>query len=80
MPLDNANWSYDSDAAWRDHCIGWENKISLWPRKCYYSNKILWLQRSYRGTAMWTGPGAPIFEYRWCDTKEFLFLRIKGII
>jgi len=29
---------------------------------------------------MITGPGETIFEYRWCNRKEFLFLKIKGTI
>jgi hypothetical protein len=29
---------------------------------------------------MLTGPGDPIFEYRWCERKEYLFLKIKGTI
>lgn len=61
-------------------CIGWEQKWSLWPRKCFYSNKSLWFKRAYKGTSMLTGPGEPIFEYRWVDSKQFLFLKIKGEI
>jgi hypothetical protein len=26
------------------------------------------------------GPGEPVFEYRWCDRKQFMFLKIKGVI
>jgi hypothetical protein len=29
---------------------------------------------------MITGPGEPIFEHRWCERKEYLFLKIKGAI
>jgi hypothetical protein len=31
-------------------------------------------------TAMITGPGEPIFEDRWVDNKEYIFLKIKGIL
>jgi hypothetical protein len=27
---------------------------------------------------MLTGPGDTIFEFRWVDPKEYLFLKIKG--
>ena len=59
-------------------CIGWERQWSLLPRRCFYSNKSVWLKRAYRGTSMLTGPGDTIFEYRWVDSKEYLFLKIKG--
>jgi hypothetical protein len=75
MPLDNS-----FDDAFKRRCIGWEMKISLLPRRCFYSNKLLWLGLAYKGTSMLTGPGEPIFEYRWVDKKEFLFQRIKGNI
>jgi hypothetical protein len=29
---------------------------------------------------MITGPGEPIFEDRWCEKREYLFLKIKGIV
>lgn len=59
-------------------CIGWEQQISFLPRKCFYSNKSLWLKRAYKGTSMLTGPGDPIFDYRWVDRKEYLLLQIGG--
>lgn len=67
------------DDDWFDrHCIGWEQKLSVWPRRCYYSNKLLWFKQAYMGTSVLTGPGDPIFEYRWVDPKQYLFLKIKG--
>ena len=62
------------------HCIGTELKLVLWPRKCYITNNILWFKNAYKQTAMWTGPGDPIFEYRWYDKNEFLLAKIKGIV
>lgn len=59
------------------HCIGKQLKISLWPRRCHLSGKSIWLKKSYRLTAMWTGPGDPIFEHRWHDVKEHLFWELK---
>jgi hypothetical protein len=32
------------------------------------------------GTSMLTGPGEPIFDHRWCERNEYLFLKIKGTI
>jgi hypothetical protein len=61
-------------------CIGWELCWSLLPRKCFYTNRSLWLKRAYMGTSMLTGPGDPIFDHRWIDQKEYIFLKIKGVI
>ena len=76
MPLDN---SFDDDA-FKRRCVGWRLRFSLWPRRCYYTGKLLWFTLSYKGTAMITGPGEPVFEHRWCERHEYLFLKIKGII
>lgn len=77
MPLDSLMWDNDS---FKRRCIGWSLEFSILPRKCYYTGKYQWLKYAYFGTAMVTGPGEPVFEYRWCDRKEYLFLKIKGVI
>jgi hypothetical protein len=77
MPLDNIMWS-NSD--FKRRCVGWELQFILWPRRCHYTGKILWLTNAYYGTAFVTGPGEPVFEHRWCERKEFLFQKIKGTI
>jgi hypothetical protein len=61
-------------------CIGWELRWSFLPRKCFYTKRLLWFKRAYMGTSMLTGPGDPIFDYRWIDQKEYIFLKIKGVI
>lgn len=77
MPLDSLLWNNE---AFNHHCIGWQLKFSFIPRRCYYTGKYLWFKKAYLGTSMFTGPGDPVFEHRWCDRKEYLFLKIKGII
>ena len=64
----------------KSRCIGWELRFSFFPRRCFYTGKYLWLKLAYRGTAMITGPGEPIFEDRWCEKREYLFLKIQGTI
>lgn len=83
MPMDSL--IYQPDLPWDDElfkrrCIGWELKLSIWPRRCHYTNKRIWLKTAYLGTALITGPGEPVFEYRWCDKNAFVFLKIKGTI
>jgi hypothetical protein len=58
----------------------WEYKFCLVPRKCAFSKKRIWFKSAYRAERIITGPGTPIFEYRWVDKNEFLIQRLKGII
>lgn len=61
-------------------CVGWHLQWCLLPRRCFYTNRSLWFKQAYMGVSMLTGPGEPIFDYRWVDSKEFLLLTIKGEI
>lgn len=69
-----------SDDVFNRRCLGWNLKFSIWPRRCFYTGKYLWLTWAYLGTAMITGPGDPVFEDRWCERHAYLFLKIKGTI
>ena len=62
----------------KHRCIGTQYKFTLWPRTCHLTGKTLWLKNVYKQTAMITGPGDPVFEYRWYDRNEFLTARLKG--
>jgi hypothetical protein len=78
MPLDTL--MNTPDEAFKRRCVGWSLEYSLLPRRCYYTGKYIWLTKAYKGTSMLTGPGEPIFEHRWCDREQYLFLKIKGTI
>lgn len=71
------NHNYDG---FKSHCIGTVLKFVLFPRKCHITHQWIWLEYAYRQTAMWTGPGDPVFENRWYNRTEFLIERIKGKI
>lgn len=58
--------------------IGRKRKLSFIPRRCYLSDKPLWLKRCEVVYCMVTGPGDPVYETFWCDPKEFLFYEIKN--
>jgi len=60
------------------HCVGATETISWLPRRCYESNRVLWLRKAIRRSAMWTGPGEPAWEHRWYHKHEYLKLKIKG--
>lgn len=77
MPMDSLMTSNED---FKRRCIGWQLKFSWFPRRCHYTGKNLWFKLAYEGTSLLTGPGDPIIEYRWCDKKEYLFLKIKNII
>ena len=71
------NQMYDG---FKDHCIGTQIKFVLWPKKCHITSRTIWLERAYKQTAMWTGPGDPAFEDRWYDKAEFIIQRLKGTV
>jgi len=81
MPLDSLGHRQESsDEAFKRRCIGWELKYSFIPKRCSYTGKWLWFTLAYQGVSMLTGPGDPIFDVRWCERHEYLFLKIKGVI
>lgn len=55
-----------------------EYTFILFPRKCHFTNKWLWLKFAYKQTAVYTGPGDPVFEYRYYDRDQFLMKKIAG--
>lgn len=71
---------YDNYDGFNTHCIGTELKFVIFPKRCFITGKLLILEKAYKQTAMWTGPGDPVFEDRWYDKNEFLVARIKGDI
>ena len=58
----------------------WEHKFAFWPRRCSLSNRKIWMEKAYKGTRMITGPGEPVFEYRWLTKDQFMIGKLKGII
>jgi hypothetical protein len=62
----------------KNYCIGTKLKFVWLPKRCHISNKSIWLKFAYRQIAMYTGPGDPVFEYRWYNKNEFLVAKLKG--
>ena len=56
----------------------WSMSFCWIPRRCTLSNKLQWLKYAYKGTAMWTGPGEPVYEHRWHNKQEHLIWKLKG--
>jgi hypothetical protein len=57
---------------------GWQLEFTFWPQRCQISNRVIWLERAYKGTAIWTGPGNNIVEHRWHSTQEHIIWILKG--
>lgn len=70
------DWKVD---AFYDRAI-WKLTFAWRPHRCYMSNKWIWGKLGYRGTAMWTGPGTPVFEINWLTKEEYLIGMLKGTI
>ena len=56
----------------------WQLRRVLWPQRCEISRRRLWPGTwAYRGRAMYTGPGEPVFETRWHDCAEHIIWQLK---
>jgi len=77
MPLDNIMQTKHWDELFYQRAV-WYKKFAWFPQRCVLSNRLLWCRFAYKGTAMWTGPGDPIFEFRWADKDQYLMAKIKG--
>lgn len=71
---------YNDNSSFKRNCIGTELIFLLWPERCYMTGKWLWLKKAYKQTAMYTGPGDPVFEHRYYDKDEFLIAKMKNFI
>ena len=56
----------------------WQLRRVTWPQRCEISGRRLWPGTwAYRGRAMYTGPGEPVFETRWHDCAEHIVWQLK---
>jgi hypothetical protein len=81
MPLDNI-MGYQPIFSQREFFrrAHWQSKFALWPRRCYLSKKRIWLTHAYLGTRVITGPGDPVYEYKWVTKESFINAALGGII
>lgn len=66
--------AYDS---FYDKSLGAQLKFAWLPQTCNITGKRIWLKFGYRLTAMWTGPGEPIYEHKWHDKLEHIIWKLK---
>lgn len=54
--------------------------FTFFPKICFLTGKIIWLKVAYKETAMWTGPGDPVFETNWYDKDAYLIAKLRGFV
>jgi len=72
MPLDDVQQSPPAEDYGLRKATGWKLKFCWTPKNCFLSDKPLWGKRCYKGTAVFTGPGEPVFENYYVDKFEFM--------
>ena len=80
--MPSSDWTKMSadDFNFNSFVVGRQLKFTLLPRRCYITKRILWLENAYRLTAMYTGPGTPVYYHRWYDKNEYLIARLKELL
>jgi len=61
MSIDPGKMDYDHFYA---RCLGAQLKFAWLPKQCSISGKLIWLKFAYRLTAMYAGPGEPVYATR----------------
>jgi len=73
MQIPGMDWK---DEAFR-HRAFWKLKFLWLPKRSALTGRRLWLQFAYEGTAMYTGPGDPVFEFRYHEPLEHIIWQLK---
>ena len=73
-PIPMLDWTADESFYYR---ATWQLKFLWLPRRCALSGKWVWLEFAYQGTAVWTGPGSPVIEYKWHKSTEHIIWQLK---
>lgn len=55
----------------------WVERFAWLPKTCNLTGRRLWLKKCMMGVAMYTGPGDPVFEFKWHDAKEHIFFLLS---
>jgi len=59
------------------HKAIWRLKFTWFPKRSAITGHWLWLCRVYEGTAIYTGPGDPVIEFRYHGLTEHLIWKLK---
>jgi hypothetical protein len=73
MPMDQTtSYDYYWDRARPEY------KFCFWPRRCYETQRWIWMRTAYKFRRVITGPGEPVVEDRWVGKHEFMTGVLKG--
>lgn len=80
--MPSSDWTTQSagDYHFKKCFMGRQLKFALFPRQCYVTKRKIWLEFAYCVTAMYTGPGTPVYDHRWYNKDEYLIARLKDLI
>ena len=56
----------------------WRLRFMWLPKRSAITGRRLWLRFVYEGTAMWTGSGDTVFEFRYNEPTEHIIWQLKG--
>lgn len=49
-----------------------------WPKRCLLTDKWLWIKPSIRVRRVFTGPGTPVVQDHWMESKAYTLQCLKG--
>jgi hypothetical protein len=56
----------------------WRLRFLWLPKRSAITGRQLWLRQVYEGTRMITGPGDPVFLFRYHEPAEHIIWQLKG--
>ena len=76
------------DSIFKKNILGKQLKFALFPRRCYITGRIIWLESAYCVTAMYRPAFLEyksdgifdVYEHRWYTKNEYLIARLKDLI
>lgn len=54
----------------------WKESFCILPKRCFHSNKLIWLKKAYKGTATLYGRGYTDIETRWHNRDQHLIWKL----
>jgi len=75
LPIPGIDISWEEES-FHTHAY-WRLRFLWWPKRSSITGRRLWLRQVYEGTRMITGPGDPVFLFRYHEPAEHLIWRLK---
>lgn len=79
MPLDNLVDQAPRSQDWGLQNAGnWHLHFCMWPRRCFLTDKSLWLKRCYKGRRRIRRDIEFVFDDFYIEKAEFIFWNLRG--